>query len=146
MAAPQLYFEDVEVGMEIPPLEKHPTPRQLVRYAGASGDYAEIHYNMEIAQSRGLPSPILHGLLKCAFIAQMMTDWLGEWGDLRTFETQYRRVDVYNVPYTCRGRVVNKYVKDSENWVECEVWGENPQDGITTIGKATATLPSKPRG
>ena len=145
MAAPQLYFDDVEVGTDIPPLEKSPTPRQLVRYAGASGDYAEIHYNMEISQSRGFPGPILHGLLKCAFLAQMMTVWLGEWGELKTLDTQYRRIDLYNIPFTCQGKVTAKYVKDGENWIECEVFGESAKDGVTTIGKATAILPSRPK-
>ncbi len=45
----QVFYEDVEVGMEIPPLVKTPSTRQLVMWAGASGDYYEIHYDKDFA-------------------------------------------------------------------------------------------------
>ena len=35
--AAQIYYEDVEAGSDLPSLEKNPTTRQLVQYAGASG-------------------------------------------------------------------------------------------------------------
>ena len=47
----QLYFEDIEEGMELPTVEKNPTTQQLVKYAGASGDYYQIHYDLEFAKS-----------------------------------------------------------------------------------------------
>ena len=43
MSKQQLYYDDVQVGDALPPLVKNPTTRQLVQYAGASGDYYEIH-------------------------------------------------------------------------------------------------------
>ncbi len=41
--ADQIYWEDVSDGMDMPPLVKNPTTQQLVMYAGASGDYYQIH-------------------------------------------------------------------------------------------------------
>ena len=81
----QLLWDDVQEGMEIPTLVKNPTTRQLVRYAGASGDHYEIHYDKDFAQSDGLPGVILHGALKSAFLAQLMTDWIGDHGTLLKF-------------------------------------------------------------
>ena len=57
----QVYFEDVTEGMDIPTLEKNPTSRQLVQYAGASGDFYEIHYDKDYAIGNELPGPIIHG-------------------------------------------------------------------------------------
>ncbi|TMC01487.1 MAG: hypothetical protein E6J30_12110 [Chloroflexi bacterium] len=54
----------VKAGEEIPELVKHPTTRQLVQYAGASGDFYEIHYDQDFARGVNLPGVILHGLLK----------------------------------------------------------------------------------
>jgi hypothetical protein len=34
----------VAAGLEIPELKKQPTLKQLVQYAGASGDFYELHY------------------------------------------------------------------------------------------------------
>ncbi|MBI4301309.1 MAG: dehydratase, partial [Chloroflexi bacterium] len=45
--ARQLYYEDVEVGMEMPPLVKRPNSQTLVKWAGASGDFYQIHYDKD---------------------------------------------------------------------------------------------------
>ena len=126
----------VEVGQELPELVKHPTTRQLVQYAGAQGDFYEIHYDQEYARSVGLPGVILHGLLKAGFLGQLVTDWLGDRGRLVSFEVSYRGVDEPGHPYRCRGRVSK--VDDAD--VELEVWGEDEGGKRTTVGIAKLRL------
>ena len=126
----------VSVGQEIPELVKHPTTRQLVQYAGAQGDFYEIHYDQDFARSVGLPGVILHGLLKAAFLGQLVTDWLGESGTLKTFEVSYRGIDVPGKPYRCRGRITKVDGHD----VELEVWGEDESGARTTTGTASVEL------
>ena len=79
----QVYFEDVQPGSELPTLRKDPTTQQLVMYAGASGDFYQIHYDQEYARANGLPNVILHGALKNAFLGHLVTDWIGELGTLK---------------------------------------------------------------
>lgn len=126
----------IKVGQETPELVKHPTTRQLVQYAGAQGDFYEIHYDQAYAQSVGLPGVILHGLLKAAFLGQLVTDWLGDRGTLKTFEVSYRGIDMPGLSYRCRGRVTQ--VDGAE--VELEIWGENDEGQRTTVGTATVRL------
>jgi acyl dehydratase len=126
----------VKVGDELPELVKHPTTRQLVQYAGAQGDFYEIHYDQEYARSVALPGVILHGLLKAAFLGQLVTDWLGDRGRLISFEVSYRGLDTPGRPYRCRGRVTN--VDDGN--VELEVWGEDEAGKRTTLGTATVYM------
>ena len=126
----------VQVGDEIPELVKHPTTRQLVQYAGAQGDFYEIHYDQDFARRVGLPGVILHGLLKAAFLSQLVSDWLGERGTLKTFEVSYRGIDQPAQPYRCRGRITNV---DGDQ-VELEVWGEDSDGNRTTVGTATAEV------
>ena len=57
------------MGAEVPALVKHPTTMQLVKWAGASGDYLQIHYDKDFAQSQGLPGVIVHGWLAGAYPA-----------------------------------------------------------------------------
>lgn len=128
----------VSVGDELTELVKHPTTRQLAQYAGAQGDFYEIHYDQDFARRVGLPGVILHGLLKAAFLSQLVTDWLGERGRLKTFEVSYRGIDQPGRSYRCRGRVT---AVDGQR-VELEVWGEDPDGNRTTIG--TATVEMKP--
>ena len=126
----------VTVGEELTELVKHPTTRQLVQYAGAQGDFYEIHYDQAYAQSVGLPGVILHGLLKAAFLGQLVTDWLGDRGTLKTFEVSYRGIDVPGRTYRCRGRVT----KVEGDQGELEVWGEDSDGNRTTLGTATLEM------
>ena len=142
--ADQVYFDDVQEGMELPTLRKDPTTQQLVMYAGASGDYYQIHYDLEFAKNNGLPNVILHGALKNAFLGHLVTDWIGEWGTLKKLSVQYRGMDMPGIPAYVKGVVKKKYVQDGENVVECEIWVENHEGDHTTPGYAVATLPSRP--
>jgi len=121
----------IEVGQELPELVKHPTTRQLVQYAGAQGDFYEIHYDQAYAKSVALPGVILHGLLKAAFLGQLVTDWLGDRGKLVTFEVSYRGVDTPG-----HGRISSV---DGQN-VEVDVWGEDESGKRTTVGTATVLI------
>jgi acyl dehydratase len=76
MAGPA--FDEVQVGDELP-AASYPIMRlDLVRYAGASGDFNVIHWNQRIATSVGLPDVIAHGMLTMATAARLVTDWAGD--------------------------------------------------------------------
>ncbi|MDY6911058.1 MAG: MaoC/PaaZ C-terminal domain-containing protein [Chloroflexota bacterium] len=139
----QLYFEDVEIGAELLPLLKYPEPRQLVKFAGASEDFNEIHYNKDKALADGLPGIIVHGRLKNAFLVQLLTDWAGDEGALKKIAIQHRAMDFPEHPLVCRGKVTNKYTKNGQHLVECEVWTENEKGEKTAPGTATVVLPSR---
>lgn len=139
----QIYFEDIEVGSELKTLEKDPTTQQLVKYAGASGDFYQIHYDKDFALANKLPGVILHGALKNAFLGQLMTDFAGEGGWLKQLSVQYRGMDVPGVKLYARGKIVKKYVEGDEYLVDCEIWIENAKGEKTTPGSATVVLPSR---
>ncbi len=150
----QLYWEDVEVDSEITPLSKVASTRMLVKFAGASGDFNPLHYEDAFAASQGVGKPIVHGQLKRAWLAQLITDWIGEQGTLRKFSCQFRGMD-YPRPmktivepqegetWWCKGAVTSKYIEGDEHRVECEIWVENGKGERTTPGSATVVLPSR---
>lgn len=126
----------MQEGEQLPELVKHPTTRQLVKYAGASGDFYEIHYDKDLARSTGLPGVILHGLLKAGFLAQLVTSAVGDRGRLKTFEVSYRGLDFPGRPCRCRGVVTSV----TDGFAELQVWTEDPDGNRTTIGKASVEL------
>ena len=140
--ASALYWEDVQEGMDLPSLVKRPNTQQLVKWAGASGDYYQIHYDTAFAQSTGLSGVIIHGALKNAFLGQMITDWIGEHGTLKRLSCQYRGMDVPDDTITSKGKVTRKYREGDQHLVDCEIWVENGRGQITTPGAATVALPS----
>lgn len=154
--AKQLYYEDVEVGTEITPLSKIATTRMLVQWAGASGDFNPLHYEADFAKAQGMEQPIVHGALKRAWLGQLMTDWIGDEGDLKKLSCQYRAMDLPRKMKTmtephdgetwwCKGKVTKKYVQDDKHFVECEIWLENGKAEKTTQGSALVILPIRGR-
>lgn len=139
----QVFYEDIEAGSEIPALVKYPTTMQLVKYAGASGDYYQIHYDKDFALANGLPSVIVHGWLALSFLGQMLTDWLGEGGTLVKLNGSYRGMNLVHEDIICNGKVTKKYVEDGKNCARVEIWAENPQGEKTVAGSALVTLPSR---
>ena len=141
--AKQVYYEDVEEGKEIPQLVKNPTTQQLVKWAGASGDYYQIHYDKDFALAAGLQGVIVHGRLKSSFLGQLMSDWVGEEGWVKKISVQHRGMDFPGEQLTCKGTVTKKYIQDGEHIVELEVWTENPRGEKTAPATATVLLPSR---
>ncbi len=137
------YWEDVQVGSEIPPLVKKPTTQQLVKWAGASGDFYQIHYDKDFAVGTGLGGVIVHGALKSAWLGQLLGDFAGENGRVKKYGCSYRGMDVPGDTLTCKGTVVKKYVEGGEHCVDCEIWLENGKGERTTPGTGTVVLPSK---
>ena len=139
----ELFWEDVDVGTEIPPLVKNPTTQQLVKWAGASGDFYQIHYDKDFALGNNLPGVIIHGALKSAWLGQLLGDWIGENGTLRKYGCSYRGMDVPVDTITCKGVVTKKYMDGDDHYVECDIWLENAKGKKTTPGTGLVVLPSR---
>lgn len=140
MAEPTFYKE-VELGTEIPSLvKKRVTTRQLVRWAGASGDYYEIHYDKDFAQGKGMPKVIIHGALVASFLAQMLADWVEGSGYVKKLSTSYKSVHLVEEDVICQGRVTNKYMQGGEYCIECQVWAGNLEEEKKTLGTAIITM------
>ncbi len=61
------------------PTQDFPVQRvDLIRYAGASGDFNVIHWNERAATSVGLPGVIAHGMFTMASAIRVVTDWAGD--------------------------------------------------------------------
>ena len=139
----QLYYEDVNPGDELPALVKYPTTMQLVKFAAAQGDYHQIHYDKDFALAQGLPGIIIHGWLGLSFLGQMVTDWIGERGDLVKLGGSYRGMNRVHEDVFCYGTVTGKERKEGRNLVHIDVWMENPAGERTIVGNATVALPSR---
>lgn len=84
-------FADVAVGEKLPSSGVHLRRVDLVRYAGASGDFNVIHWNERAARAVGLPDVIAHGMLTMAVAGRLVTDWAGDPGCLVEYGTKFTR-------------------------------------------------------
>lgn len=143
MAQEKLFFEDVKEGDSLPDLVKEPVTRvQLVKYAGASGDFNPLHTVEDFAKKAGFDQPIAHGMLSMAFVGQLLSNSLPS-GALKKFSVRFTAVTFPGDVATCKGTIVRKYKEGNENLVELEVWAETQKGQKTVQGKAVAALPSR---
>jgi MaoC like domain len=69
---------DVTVGDALPTVTHRVTRADLVRYAGASGDFNPLHWDEATAMAAGLPGVIAHGMLTMALTGGVLTAWSGD--------------------------------------------------------------------
>jgi acyl dehydratase len=81
----------VAAGDELPPLSLRITRADLVRYAGASGDFNPIHWSDRVATGVGLPGVIAHGMLTMALAGRLVTGWAGDPGAICSYGVRFTR-------------------------------------------------------
>ena len=84
-------LSDVEVGTELPAQAFQLRRLDLVKYAGASGDFNVIHWNERVATDVGLPDVIAHGMLTMAEAIRVVTDWCGDPGAVVEYSTKFTK-------------------------------------------------------
>ncbi len=134
-------FKAINIGAELLPLAKEVTLLQMAMFAGATWSFFRIHWDKEYAQSQGITHANMQASLFGAFLSQLLTDWMGQEGELRKLSFQNRVMCFSGDRLTCKGRVVSKYTRDNQGWVECDAWVENQRDENVAPGKATLCFP-----
>src|SRR5262245_10611414 len=143
MADRQLYFEDVAVGMALPPLPKTPSNTLLFLYSAITWNPQRIHYDKDYTLSEGYRDIIVHGPLRGAFLSQLMTRWIGEAGTLKKLSYANRDIAYVNEQLACKGTVTRTWIEDGKGYSECEIWVENAQGDKLTLGQAVVILPRR---
>ena len=87
--------------MDFPERRFRITRADLVRYAGASGDFNPIHWSDRFAAQVGLPGVIAHGLLTMALVGRAVTEWAGHPASMVDYHVRFTRPIV--VPDTDQG-------------------------------------------
>ena len=136
-------WKEVSEGAALPKLEKQPGVTQLVKYAAGSGDFNPLHHDYNFPQVKQIGSIIVHGRFKYASLGEVVSNWLGHAGRIKTLSCQYRGMDSPGQPLTAKGTVDRKYQEKGQYLVECAIWLENAQGQNTTPGTATVALPSR---
>ena len=130
----------MEIGTELPSLTVTFTRADLVRYAGASGDFNIIHWNERSALSVGLPGVIAHGMLTMGHAVRVVTQWIGNPAKVVDYQVRFTRPVV--VPDTDAGVDVTftgKITAVNDDGSAVITLGATC-DGVTVLAKATATV------
>jgi acyl dehydratase len=133
----------VEVGTELPPLTVTLRREDLVRYAGASGDFNPIHWNDRMAAALGLPGVIAHGMLTMASAARVVTDWLDDPADLVEYGVRFTKFVV--VPDDDKGATVTFSAKvdklTDDGHAEIDITALAGEEKVLGRARAVVRLP-----
>ncbi len=142
MTLHQLFFEQVEPGMTLPPLVKRPTAIQIFRFSAATWNAHQIHYNAAYAREQeGYPDILVQAHLHGCYLAEMVQAWIGGRGRLAKFGWQNRRAAVPGDELTCTGVVTRTYVERGSGFVECALEERNQHSELCAPGQALVSLP-----
>jgi acyl dehydratase len=128
------------VGTELPSITVHFTRADLVRYAGASGDFNVIHWSDRAALAVGLPGVIAHGMLTMGHAIRVVTEWLGDPSRVTDYQVRFTRPvvvpdDDHGAEVTFTGKVSAVNEDGSAVITLGAVF-----DGATVLARATATV------
>ena len=133
-------YDSVEKGTPLPPRSYQVTRLDLVKYAGASGDFNIIHWNERAARSVGLPNVIAHGMYTMAQAGRFVTDWAGDPGAVTDFGVNFSAMvpvpdDDAGATVEISGKVLDKL---DGNQVTVDIVAK--ADGAKVLTRARATV------
>jgi acyl dehydratase len=140
---PELFFEDVEVGMSIPTIEKGPmSTAHLMRWSAAMENWHKIHYDKPFAiEHDKLPGLLINGSLKQQFMMQVLKDWVGPGGWVWKVSFQFRAMNVVGETMRVWGKVTDVRRTADFGLVDLELGILNEHDKESTPGSGTVALP-----
>jgi acyl dehydratase len=140
LVATPLRIAELSPGSALPELRKEPVTKvQLVKYAGASGDYNLIHTDDETARQVGLDGVIAHGMLSMAFLGQYLC-WLSGPESVRRLTVRFVAMVRPGDVLSCKGRVKSLATDAAARELTLEVWAENQRGEQVTAGEAEVVV------
>ena len=131
------------VGDTLRPMRLTVMREDLVRYAGASGDFNPIHWSERFAVGVGLPNVIVHGMLTMALGAQLVTAWAGDPAAVVGYAVRFTRPvvvpdDDEGVAVELSGVVKAVETEGADRIATIAITAA--VDGKTVLGRATARV------
>ncbi len=138
------YFEDVELGDEIGPIERVASDDDVLSFCQIWGnDLPNRFTDQAIAERSRLPGPIVPGIMSMALMGQLLTDWAGPEG-VKDLDLVFRQPVPHNQPLRISATVTDTRQEDGENLVECDILMTGTQGERYVGGTALLSLDSRP--
>jgi acyl dehydratase len=138
-----VYYEDVEIGQEIPAFVRETDFMHWNRYAAVNEEFVYIHMDDEAGKAAGQGAAFGMGNLRWAYVLNALRAWIGDEAEVRELSLQFRAVNHKHDVLRTTGVVTEKKQENGENLVVLEVNVLNQKDEKTAPGRAVVALPSR---
>ena len=139
MTEQKLSYDAVQVGDEAPVMSHTLTRTDLVKYAGASGDFNPMHHDEVAAQAAGQPSVFGHGMFSMGILGTALTDYVGI-GNVRRYQVRFARQTWPDEVLSSKIVVTGKREDGGQKLVDLSVTLSNADGEDKLVGEATAVL------
>jgi acyl dehydratase len=139
MGEHKLNFDAVTVGDEAPVISHKLGRTDLVKYAGASGDFNPMHHDEVAAQAAGLPSVFGHGMFSMGILGSALTDYVGV-GNISRYQVRFTRQTWPDEVLSSKIVVTGKREEDGKKLVDLAVTLTNGDGEDKLVGEATAVI------
>ena len=134
----KLKFDNINMGEQAPIVSHKLTRTDLVRYAGASGDFNPMHSDEVAAKAAGLPSVFGHGMFSMGLLGRAITDWAGP-GNLLNYRVRFTKQTWPGETLSSRIVVTGKEETKEGKVITAEISLVN-QDGEAKLSGSTKVL------
>ncbi len=142
--ANNVYFEDVNVGEDIPSWTRQTDLMHWNRYAAVNDEFVYIHMDDEAGRAGANEQGAFGmGNLRYAYLLNMLRDWAGDEVEIRELGVQFRAINQKNDVLTCVGTVTEKTVENGDHLVKLDTNVVNQDGSATCPGHAIVVLPSR---
>ena len=139
-----IYFEDVEVGRDIPTWSRTTDFMNWNRYAAVNDEFVYIHMDDEAGRAAlNEQGAFGMGNLRYTYLLNMLRDWAGDEAEIREVGCQYRGINQQHDTLTCTGKITEKTVEDGEHLVRLKIDIVNQDGDSTCPGHAVVVLPAR---
>ena len=141
--ANNVYYEDVEVGQELPAFERKTDFMNWNRYAAVNDEFVFVHMDDDVGKAAGQGAAFGMGNLRWAYVINALQDWAGDEADIRELSMQFRAINHKHDVLTTRCVVSEKMVEAGEHLVRLDINVINQDGAATAPGTAVVVLPSR---
>ena len=141
--ANNVYYEDVEVGQELPAFERKTDFMNWNRYAAVNDEFVFVHMDDDVGKAAGQGAAFGMGNLRWAYVINALQDWIGDEAEIRELSMQFRAINHKHDVLTTRCVVSEKTVEDGEHLVTLDINVINQDGAATAPGTAVVVLPSR---
>ena len=139
MSNNKLLFSDVKLDDSLPGYTLPITSTRCIMASIATKDYYPVHHDPDFARNNGAPNIFINTQTYQLLFTRLLGNWIYPDGRISKLTMRMKSMVAAGDTISVGGKVTN--IDQESRQVECELWIENQQNRITTVGKALIELP-----
>lgn len=133
-------WEQLRLPAPIPELVVKPDRMQIFMFSAATWNRHHIHYDKDAALAEGLPDVLVQRALIGSFFARLLTEWLGDAGEIRELSWKVTHSAMPDRALRCAGTLLTVEMAEGVRHADCELSMQDEADRAIAAGRARLRL------